>query len=442
MTALTASPGWEGRAAVRGPADKLAFALGVFIVLTFSQSWLTALGSDGKSEPGLVRVLYFPAYLAGLAMLAMRPMQIINAVLRSPLVWVLMGVVFLSIAWSINPGLTSRRAIAILFTTLGGLVIAARYDWPELLEVLATAFAVLATLSFLAAVLVPSFGVMHLEFPGAWRGLWSDKNALGNFMAEGFIVLTAAAILNPHQRKRWAAFACLALFLVLMSTSKTSLVSLILGGGTIFWVGLVKRGPAMAVAATFLAALGVMVIAGVAAFAPHMIFDALGKDSTLTGRTEIWQALIRQVEKRPWTGYGYAVVWQDDSGWGPRAWIYKEAGFTPQHAHNAWLETWLGLGYIGLAVWIALFVQTWLQALWAAYFRPGGWFAAPWLVVYSISTLTESVAFIYHDFVWVTFVCIAVRLSMPREAPPAPVPAMTFRPLPPPPPRRINAAWP
>jgi hypothetical protein len=34
-------------------------------------------------------------------------------------------------------------------------------------------------------------------FPGAWRGLWREKNGLGGNMAFGFCILSAAALLNP-----------------------------------------------------------------------------------------------------------------------------------------------------------------------------------------------------------------------------------------------------
>ena len=435
MSASAAFPTWEGRTAVRGTADKIAFGLSVFIILTFSQAWLTALGSDGQSEPGLVRVLYFPSYFAALALVAMAPGRLFGAAIRTPLLWVLMGVVIASISWSIDPGQTARRAVALFFTLLGGVVIASRYDWPELMEVVGTAFAILASLSLFVCVLVPGFGRMHEIFPGAWRGLWFDKNALGGYMAIGFAVFASAAVLNPRQRGRWAMFAGMALLLVLASTSKTSLVALMLGAGTIVFVAMVKRGPAMAVLGTFVAVVGLLALGCVIVFASDLIFGLLGKDATLTGRTKIWAALIRQVETRPMTGFGYGVVWTDTSGRGPYAWISKEAGFTAQHAHNSWLETWLGTGYIGLTVWIALFIETWGKAIYAAYTRPGGWFSVPFLVVYTISTLTESVAFIYHDFIWVMFVIIAVRLALPRgwgepeEAEPAPPP-------------RFSAAWP
>ena len=44
------------------------------------------------------------------------------------------------------------------------------------------------------------------------------------------------------------------------------------------------------------------------------VVPLLGKDATLTGRTKIWDAIWRQIQERPWTGYGYSAVWDDKSG--------------------------------------------------------------------------------------------------------------------------------
>ncbi|MEO6338883.1 MAG: O-antigen ligase [Caulobacteraceae bacterium] len=415
----------EGRNGFLG--ERTAFALSVFIVLTFSQGWITALGGDESAESGLIRALYFPAYFAGMALALSQPWTTIKAAARVPLVWVLLAVVAMSATWSISPDVTFRRSMAISFTTLGGLVIGARYDWRRLLEVMATAFAILAALSLVASAAIPHIGRMaaDTEFPGAWRGLWFDKNGLGSHMALGAAIFTAAAILNPPRRWLWAAFAGLAIMLVLASTSKTSLVALLLGMGAVTFVALVKRGPATAVAATLAAVVGVMAIVCVIAFASDTVFAILGKDATLTGRTKLWAAIARQAELRPWTGYGYAAVWDDKSGWGPAAWIFKRAGFTAQHAHNGWYETWLGLGYIGLIAWGTLFAETWAKTIWAVYRTKGGWFALPFMLVYSITMLTESVAFIYHDFVWVIFTAVSVRLATPARVA-APVAARSY----------------
>jgi exopolysaccharide production protein ExoQ len=151
--------------------------------------------------------------------------------------------------------------------------------------------------------------------------------------------------------------------------------------------------------------------------APDIFLNLLGKDATLTGRTKIWAAVMRQIQQRPWFGWGYGAVWSEDSGWGPLAWIVKQAGFTPQHAHNSWLEQWLGMGLWGLGAWSLYYLMTMIRAIGAMFRSSGALVALPFLVVYTMTTLTESVAVSYNDMRWVIFVALSIRLALPEREP-------------------------
>ena len=404
--------------------DIAAFAAGVLMILIFSQGWFTALtggGDQAKADSGIVRAMYFPAYAAGLGMLAVCAGDAVRAALRQPLLIVLLWVVGASAIWSIEPDETLRRVVALVLTTVCAVVMAARFSWAALAEVMATAFAILAVGSLLAAVLVPSFGIMPTLFPGAWRGLWTEKNDLGGNMTLGFIVMVAAAVLQPRRALLWWPLAGLALLLVLMSTSKTSLVACALGVCGIALVALIRRGPAMKVAATYGAVVSAMLLGMGLLVASDVFLAFLGKDATLTGRTKIWSAVMTQIQLRPWLGYGYAAIWQNESPWAPLAWITKQAGFRAYHSHNSWLEQWLGEGLIGLVAWAGFFLMTWTRALIALYRDRGAFLAVPFLLVYSMTSLTESIAVVYNDMRWLMFVAIAVKLGFP-DPPPARAP--------------------
>jgi len=386
-----------------------------FLFLIYSQFWVfPILGDAGDpSASGLVRAIFLPAYAAGVALMALSPGATLRATARQPFLIALMVVVGLSTLWSIAPDQTARRVFAVYCTTLGGIVIAARFTWARLSEVLAACFAALAVIAFLAGLLVPSIGVMHEIFPGAWRGVWPEKNALGGIMALGFAVLAAAGVLNPRRAPVWWTFAGLSLLMVVLSTSKTSLVSLLMGLGAMIFVGLVRRGPVTRLATVWLAVVGVGLVAGVMLFAADAVFEILGKDATLTGRTKIWAAAMRQIELRPWTGYGYGVVWDVKDNWAPLHAIRKEADFTPIHAHNSWIEQWLGLGVFGLAAFGLFYLQTLALGAVAVFREKGAYLAFPVLVIYTLMTLTESMAVTYNDFRWVLFVIVAVKLAWP-----------------------------
>lgn len=394
--------------------DWLAFSLLVFSLIMYSQGWILPIfGSKfDAASSSAIRNAYLPVYAAGVVVLAMRPWETTMALMRQPFLIILMLMVTLSTLWSIDPGATSRRLIALYATTLTGVVMAVRFRWATMTEIIATAFAIMTLASLVAGAVLP-FGRMTELFPGAWRGIWMEKNALGGNMAFAFSIFGAAALIVPKRAWIWWLFAAMALALVLLSTSKTSLVSLVLGAAALAFVWICRRGPASATAATWAAVMGAGLLAAFLLFAADVFLGLLGKDATLTGRTRIWSALLRQIELRPWTGYGYAAVWDDKSGWGPLAWMTKEAGFKAQHAHNSWLEQWLGMGFGGLIAWGLFYLQTLGATIIAVFREKGAYLALPFVVIYSLVSLTESIAVSYNDVRWAILIALAVKLAWP-----------------------------
>ncbi len=399
--------------------DVLAFCASLAIILIYSQCWFMALAGD-KSEAtdsALIRAMFFPAYAAGLLLVLLSPAAVGKALLRQPLLILLSLIAAASLMWSISPDQTLRRVVALTFTTLGGVALAARARWSSLAEVIAASFALLALASLAAGLLFPTFGRMQELFPGAWRGVWLEKNLLGGNMTIGAMACAAAAVLEPRRARLWWAAAALCLLLVILSTSKTALVACLLGACGFMLVAVVRRGPLGRIAGTWGVLMAAAVLIMGILVASNVFLAALGKDATLTGRAQIWTAVMRQIQERPWQGYGYGAVWSDESHWSPLARIIKEAGFRPAHAHNSWLDPWLGLGMIGLGAWALYFTEVWTRAVIALYRSPGAFLAIPFLLVYSMTTLTESVALVFNDARWTIFVAIAVKLALPDKAP-------------------------
>jgi len=153
-------------------------------------------------------------------------------------------------------------------------------------------------------------------------------------------------------------------------------------------------------------------------FAADAIFDLLGKDATLTGRTEIWDGINRVMEGHGWTGYGYGAIWDDEDPFAPLAWITHYAGFRANHAHNGWMEIWLNVGLIGVFSFALWFAETWLRTIWTTFAGgPGAWVALPFVAAYSIAMLTESITLTWHDMRWVLFVAVAVKLTLGDDQP-------------------------
>ncbi len=84
----------------------------------------------------------------------------------------------------------------------------------------------------------------------------------------------------------------------------------------------------------------------------------LGKDSTLTGRTYLWQQGIEAAKASPLVGVGYQAYWVQGFSEAERLWeefyIGSRAGF---HFHNTFIEAVVETGLIGLI----LLTMVWSQ---------------------------------------------------------------------------------
>jgi exopolysaccharide production protein ExoQ len=414
------------RSATTAPAtttlDIVAWLATVGMLLLYSQAWLVPLFGEtvNVQEGSLVRALYIPGYLVGLFLVAQKPGASMAGLIRQPFLIAILCIAAASTAWSISPDQTSRRALAVVLTTLCGVAIGARWRWAAMAEMLAATFGVLTIGSLVAGLFIPSIGRMSVTFPGAWRGLWLEKNIFGGQMAFALLIFAAAGMLRPERRRLWFSLALVAFAMMFASTSKTSLVAVTLGFVGFCLVLVLRRGGSLAVIAAWGAAVALIGLATVVMLSPDMFLNLLGKDATLTGRTKIWAAVMRQIQLRPWFGWGYGAVWSEDAGWGPLAWIVKQAGFTPQHAHNSWLEQWLGMGLWGLGAWSLYYLMTMVRAIAAMFRSDGALVAVPFLIVYTMTTLTESVAVSYNDMRWVVFVAFSVRLAVRERGPISP----------------------
>lgn len=91
------------------------------------------------------------------------------------------------------------------------------------------------------------------------------------------------------------------------------------------------------------------------------ILALFGRDMTLTGRTDIWQSIIRLIQERPLLGYGYRSIWLDPNG--PPVSIKTDSGFRPVESHNGILELGLDLGIVGILLFSISFFGNFYKAL-------------------------------------------------------------------------------
>lgn len=372
-----------------------------------------------QEETPVLRLVWLPAYAAIFGMAAYR----IDRMWRAwPAVLAMLSVVGLAYAskyWSIDSEATSRRVIALAISGVFALYLGAVFRGPHLPRLLMHAALLMAAGSLVMVFAFPSIGVHQFDNAGLWRGLWYEKNQMGAVMVIG-ATAAVACLASPDPRRLLPAIALgLATILVFATQSKTSLLCLIVGVGLVagFWA-LRRGGAAFSVAAVWV----VVVLTGLAIWTwdTHSVavLEALGKDPSLTGRTEIWGSLMRKVADEPWTGYGYGAFWGRVGESVPADWVRKETGWTVPSAHNGWIDLLVQLGWPGAVLVGVLMAATALVSILRCMGSGAreGWWALGFLGAFFVLSLSESILVQHQSLPWVLFLAVLTRAVLPSPA--------------------------
>ena len=382
-----------------------------------------------QEETPVLRLVWLPAYAAIVGLLLFRIDRLWRAWPAMIAIAAIVGLAFASRYWSIDFVTTMRRVIALAISCGFALYLGAVFRGPHLPRLLMHTSLVMAVGSLVMVFAFPAIGVHQFDNAGLWRGLWYEKNQMGAVMVIG-ATAAAACLASPDPRRLLPAISlALSSGLVLATQSKTSLLCLLVGLGLIggFWA-MRRGGPVVSVIAIWSAV--VLAGAGIWLWDTHSVelLEALGKDPSLTGRTDIWDALMRKVADRPWTGYGYGAFWGRIGESVPADWVRKETGWLVPSAHNGWIDLLVQLGWPGAILVGGLMAVTALIAILRAAGSGAreGWWALGFLAAFFVLSLSESILMAHQGLPWVLFLAALTRAVLPSPAP-APAPLVEKR---------------
>jgi len=394
--------------ALRGAENLIVFLILIYFTGAIGSLIFIDL-NDLERETPMARLMWYPIYLATMGLSIRILPQLIRVTSFNPLIVLCVLWCGVSIFWSVDYSVSMRRAVALLMTTLLGLFLAARYDWSGLVQRLGFAFAFTAILTVFVVLLMPDRGIHHEIHVGAWRGAWTEKNYLGSQMTRGLVVMLCAFAMRPDRGWFWLPLAALCFLLVLLSTSKTALLACLLAIGIFMFVRLYRRYPFLRLILVYSLFAVIIGFLALMATIPDVMLGLIGKDATLTGRTDIWDALFRSVKEKPLLGYGYGVYWLDPLG--PSYYVRLSLQWGVPSAHNGWIETWLSVGVIGVGLFALLYAWTFILAVMRL--RRGGtetYWALMMTLTFLVFSLSESSVLQQNDLSWVIFVATTAKL--------------------------------
>ena len=401
-----------GRVVLRYTEDGFLF----FCVLLLSGfATFLLIGNNAETTPdasAIARSIWYPMYLGIAVVVGLRITDFAQTLPRLLLIWLLLGLSAASVLWTYEPELTTRRTIALGFTVLFGLYLALRRDWTTTLVIVGSAWMLLAVINLLMIVAVPSMGLDVAPYEGAWRGFTVQKNQLGGEMARANLIFCALFYAHPPGRKVWGAGILLTFALVIGSQSTTALLTLIIPYGLFVLYMIGRRSPAYALATLYLGVVGAGTFAAALVLIPEQMAGLIGKDITLTGRTDIWAESVTSIMERPWTGYGLGAFWDDPMG--PSYMMREVLEWVVPSAHNAWIEVGLALGLPGLALMAAMTLFALVRLGLRAMQQDDPW---PLIIMVQIVifTLSESILWAQNTFVSALHVALLAYAFLPAD---------------------------
>lgn len=350
----------------RGPARPVLLTLCPNVIL----AGLALLSLLLTARFGTLAALGF--VVSGMLLWARQPGRALDDVVRYWPVFLVPAWCLLSWFWSGAPSETLRYGIQLALTFLAAVAMATRLS-PRSFALVAFACLSIAGLASLL------FGSVRSDGAG-WLGIFGSKNAY-SFLMSTLVLLGFAAVLARGERTpiRLAGLAGLGLglFLLVMGQSAGALASTALALGLGLCLILLRSATPMQRLATLVLAALAAVALGLLAYGfraeiAALMLDATGKDPTLTGRTDLWDAAFGEIARQPLLGQGFHAVWVPGHPVAEAMWaefgIASKSGF---NFHNTWISNAVEVGLIGAGLQAALFAATLVLAWRWALRSPG-----------------------------------------------------------------------
>lgn len=304
-----------------------------------------------------------------LVILSKRGKQIKIILALNPWLIALFTYIALSVIWSNFPEVSFRRCFRAIGAFVMVLVVLTERDpLTATAALLRRIYLIHIPLSIAAIKYFRNIGVVY-DWSGSeemWVGLTVHKNSLGQVAMCSGLLFSWRVLQNWPKKALAVDLLLLALTLWLLKGSKnshssTGIVGFILCSTILLALQFIPQNAAHA-KRIILTAIVVSALLGSAVYMVFRAFDATpvsavleatGRDMTFTGRTALWQDLLANAARNPVLGVGYGAFWVGESGralYSLPNWDQETPGWRPNEGHNGFIDLYVELGVVGLAL--------------------------------------------------------------------------------------------
>jgi exopolysaccharide production protein ExoQ len=309
------------------------------------------------------RAVFTVLLVAGLIVLGARGRRVVSVLRANGPILIFFLYCGFSVLWSDYPDVSFKRWIKAIGDLVMVLIVLTDPK-PELAfrRLLTRASFILIPLSVLFVKYYPALGRSYNQWTylPSYGGVTMNKNTLGMIcmlFGLGSVWRIQAAYRNKNQNKRTLQLIAHGIILGMiswlfwMANSATSLSCFVLASGLILAtsLGAIERKPGN----MHILVLAVIVVPIFSLFvdAGGGLLQTIGRDSSLTGRSDIWK-LALSMAGNPFYGTGYEGFWM-----GKRLEAMWRVDRNISQAHNGYIEIYLNLGLIGLILLSAIIVK-------------------------------------------------------------------------------------
>jgi exopolysaccharide production protein ExoQ len=287
-----------------------------------------------------------------------------------PLLKTLMPLLFLflwmliSTIWSYDPFTTIKRFTKVfVYITFVISVFLSQNPIKNLKKTLYLFSWIGGGLSLLLIIFFKEYGWMNYNEGYLPCGIFIHKNALALFAASMLITLSAISVFQRESLNKTSVIYKSLFIILVLEVILTEAMDVILGVLisipilTYLYVLNKFEKKKLVVLVSFLILFTFFLIYLIFRYFisfNHLFTDILlfiGKDPTFTGRTDIWGILLSiGIKTHPFLGSGFGVFFISLENLG----LIKTLSWVAYHAHNTYLQVYLEMGIVGVALLIYL----------------------------------------------------------------------------------------
>ncbi len=304
------------------------------------------------------QIVYLFLFFSSLIILYKRQDRIIALIKSEKYLSIFVLICLLSAVWSDYHFLSIKRSFQLFVIFLVIVEALVNIESTTLLKQLKIVVSVYLFLNLYAGRYIPA--ATDPEFQ-TWRGIELQKNHLAQTSI--YCLLSSVIFFSSDKKFLQKSFDVLliliAVFLIYKAHSSTGILVLAM----IIFVGFIFQMESIFSKFGFGRSFLLLIFLFILGFSLiFLIFSSeifglipgyFGKDTSLSGRSDIWEFVWNDIEKRFLLGYGFATYWIMGS---PRLEIFADLfeGFKVNQAHNGYLEIILQLGIIGAIFFLFL----------------------------------------------------------------------------------------